>query len=67
VTITGLGFVAGSTTVKVAGSDCTSVSVTSSTQLTCVTPSTGSAGAADVVVYVLGAQPATLSSGYTYF
>jgi len=66
VTITGTGFVAGSTSVKIGGVAATGVTVTNPTSLTCTTPA-GTAGAKDVVVTVTGAAAAaTLSSGFTY-
>ena len=65
VTITGTGFVDGAT-VSLGGSSCTSVSVLSSTSLSCVAPA-GSVGAVvDVVVTNLGPVSGTGLNLYTY-
>ncbi|MFC1706259.1 IPT/TIG domain-containing protein, partial [Planctomycetota bacterium] len=64
VTITGTIFITGSTTVTIGGEDATDVNVTSTTVLTCVTP-TRTAGAKDVVVTTPYGN-ATLSGGFTY-
>lgn len=63
VTVTGTNF-AGGTTVTIGGQPCASVTVTSSTSLTCSTPA-GAVGAVDVTVTSTG-QSATLNGGYTY-
>lgn len=66
ITLTGSGFiVGGTTTVTVGGSAATSVSVVSSTSITCTTPS-GTAGAKDVVITNTDGQSYTYSSGFTY-
>lgn len=62
VTITGTNF-SGSATVTVGGSQCSNVSIVSSTQITCTVPS-GAVGAQDVVVTVTGGS-ATLVGGFT--
>jgi hypothetical protein len=64
VTITGTGFVAGSTTVKIGNNAAASPSVLSDTSMTCNIPA-GAAGAVDVVVTTSGGS-ATLTGGYTY-
>ncbi|MBV8621838.1 MAG: IPTL-CTERM sorting domain-containing protein [Curvibacter sp.] len=53
VTLTGSGFVNGATTVNVGGNPCTSVTVSSATSLSCVTPA-GSAGTVDITVTTAG-------------
>jgi hypothetical protein len=65
VTITGTGFVAGSTTVKIDGVSATNVTVTSSTSLTASTPA-GVVGDADVTVSVSGKPSTTLSKAFHY-
>jgi hypothetical protein len=65
VTITGTNFVTGATSVTIGGNAATSVSVTSSTTLTAVTPS-GSAGWVDVVVTTAGGS-ATGTKVYDYY
>jgi N-acetylneuraminic acid mutarotase len=64
VTITGSDFLAGAT-VAIGGVNCGSVSVGSSTQITCTTGA-HAAGTVDVVVTNYDAQTGTLSNGYTY-
>ncbi len=64
VTITGVGFVAG-TTVAIAGTAATSVTVVSGTTVTALTPA-GPLGPADVVVTVPGPTTSTLPLGWTY-
>jgi hypothetical protein len=64
VTIAGSGFLAG-VTVTLGGAACASVSVVSSTQMTCTTGS-HAAGAVNVVVTNIDTQTATRSNGYTY-
>ena len=63
VTITGTGFAAGAT-VAIGGNPCTSVTVVSSTSITCTTPP-HAAGAVDVVVSV-GTLQSSLPGSYTY-
>jgi hypothetical protein len=64
VTVTGTGFVIGSTTVDFGGTAGTSVNVQSATTLTVVTPA-HAAGVVNVTVTVSGTT-ATLSNGFTY-
>lgn len=64
VTVTGTGFVAG-TTVLVGGAPATGVVVTGATQLTCVTPA-GAPGPADLVVVHPDAGAATLVGGVRF-
>ncbi|MCI0341961.1 MAG: IPT/TIG domain-containing protein [Planctomycetales bacterium] len=64
VTLTGTGFLAGAT-VTVGGSPATTVTVASSTTITCVTPA-GAMGPAAVVVTNVDAQTASLPTGYTF-
>jgi len=64
VTITGTNFVIGATSVIIGGNAATSVSVSSSTTLTAITPS-GSAGAVNAVVTTAGGS-ATGTGVYTY-
>lgn len=63
ITITGTNFT-GATGVTIGGVAATSLSVVSSTSITCVTPA-GTAGAKDIAVTTT-AGTGTLSSGYTY-
>jgi hypothetical protein len=53
ITLTGTGYMVGSTAVSVAGQACAAVNVASATSLTCVTPA-AAAGAANVIVTTLG-------------
>ncbi len=64
LTLTGTSFRAGAT-VTVGGNACTSVSISSSTQITCYAPA-GVPGMADIVVTNTDTQFATLVSGYTF-
>ncbi|GHU07981.1 hypothetical protein FACS189431_3410 [Alphaproteobacteria bacterium] len=66
ITITGTNFVAGTgnTTVTIDGTNCGSVNVTSSSSLTCQTP-THSAGTVDVVLTTVGGSD-TAYGGFTY-
>lgn len=64
VTITGTGFLAGAM-VAIGGVSCTSVTVNSSTSVSCTTPS-GTAGTADVVVTNTDSQTGTGVGIYTY-
>ncbi|KTC84441.1 IPT/TIG domain-containing protein, partial [Legionella brunensis] len=64
VTITGSNFVVGGTSVSFAGSPGTSVNVSSSTQLTVVTPA-GTPGFANVVVTTIGGSVSN-TNAYTY-
>ncbi|MCI0341791.1 MAG: IPT/TIG domain-containing protein [Planctomycetales bacterium] len=64
VTLTGTNFFAGAT-ITFGGALATSVTVTSTTSITCLTPA-GTAGAATIVVTNADGQAATLGSGYTY-
>lgn len=64
VTVTGAGFIPG-LTVTIGGASCSSVSVASSTSLSCVTPP-GTLGPAKVEVTNVGEPGATLSAGFTY-
>jgi hypothetical protein len=64
VTIAGGNFVPGYTSVLVGGANASSVTVTSATSLTAVTPP-GAAGMVPVTVVTPGGS-ATLSSGYSY-
>lgn len=63
LTVTGSGFVEGME-IEVGGQPCTSVTVTSPTTATCVTPA-GSAGLADVLV-LSPAGEATAAGAFTY-
>jgi hypothetical protein len=64
IIITGTGFLNGAT-VNVGASACTGISVVSSTQITCTTPS-GAAGAVAVSVINSDAQSGSLAGGFTY-
>ncbi|MCO5167236.1 MAG: IPT/TIG domain-containing protein [Planctomycetes bacterium] len=64
VTITGQGFVAGST-VEFGFAQATNVVVASSTRITCTTPP-GTAGLVDVVVVLPTNQALRLNNGFTY-
>ncbi|MCI0341860.1 MAG: IPT/TIG domain-containing protein [Planctomycetales bacterium] len=64
VTLAGTGFQAGAT-VSFGGSPATSLTVVSSTQITCVTPP-GPVGPASVTVVNPDATSATLANGFTY-
>jgi len=64
VTITGTGFLAG-TTIKLGGTAATGVNVASSTSITATTPA-HTAGAVNVVVTNTDSQSGTLANGYTY-
>jgi hypothetical protein len=64
VTITGTYFYSGAS-VDFGGSACTSVTITSTTSLTCVTPA-NAAGAVTVSVISAFSTTGTLPSGYTY-
>src|SRR5688500_19034173 len=64
LTVSGANFVSG-TTVTVGGSPCTSVTVPSSTSLTCLPPARG-AGAADVIATNPNGSASGLASAYTY-
>jgi hypothetical protein len=64
VTITGTGFSSAST-VLIGGNPATSVTVNSSSSLTCVTPA-GAAGAANVAVSNPGPLTGTLVAGFSY-
>ncbi len=63
LTITGSKFISG-ITISVGSANCSSVTLISSTQLTCIAPS-GSAGAASIEISS-GGLTATLPNGYTY-
>ncbi len=65
VTITGTGFVAGSTSVTINTLSATNVSVSSSTAMTCDVPA-NNPGTYDVVVTVVSMGTGTLTLGYTY-
>jgi len=64
VTITGTGYFPG-VTASIGGNSCTSVSVSTPTTLTCVTPA-HAAGAEDVVVADTNGVTGTLAGGYTF-
>lgn len=64
VTITGTGFLSGAV-VNVGSGSCGSVSVLSSTQLTCITNGAG-AGTDAVTVRNIDAQQGSLNNGFTY-
>jgi len=64
LTITGVGFTAGDT-VKLGNSSCTSVTVVSSSSITCVSPAQAAA-TVTVTVTRPGGTSASLSSAYTY-
>ena len=68
ITLNGSGFLntPSHLQISIGGSNCTSINVVSSTQVTCVTPSAGITGAKDVVVTNGDGQIATLTGGYTY-
>ena len=66
VTVTGTGFVNGSTTVKFGGNPATSVNVTSATSLTAVSPA-GAVGTVDVkVTTAFGTSATTATDRFTY-
>jgi hypothetical protein len=65
VTIGGTGFVAG-ITVKIDGVACGSVSLGSSTSLTCVTPGPHAQAVVGIAVTNIDTQSASLASAYTY-
>lgn len=64
ITITGTGFLAGAT-VKIGGTSCTSVTVVSLTEITCITGAK-TAGTYDLVVMNTDTQTGTLSGGFVY-
>ncbi len=64
VTVTGTGFVNGSTSVSLGGVACGSLVFSSSTQVTCTTGA-HAAGTVDAVVTV-GTESGTLKNGFTY-
>ena len=64
VTITGTGFISGPA-VTIGGAACLSISVASSTSISCMAPGGGS-GAQDVTVTNPDTQPGTLLGGFTY-
>ena len=64
LTITGTDFVAGAN-VSIGRNSCTSVTVVSSTSITCTTPSS-SVGTVDIVVINTDNQSGSLSSGFQY-
>ncbi len=64
LTLTGTGFLTGAA-VLVGGASCTSVTVVSATQVTCLTPA-HLAGVVDVTLTNADNQTSTLSSSYTY-
>ena len=64
VTITGTGFLAGSSTVSFGRTLATGVTVKSSTSITATTPA-HAAGAVNVVVTNAEQQSGTLTNGYT--
>lgn len=66
LSLVGSGFLEGST-VTVGGNSCGSVSVASSSQLSCTLPASSSIGAKDVVVWTSSSQSATLAGAYTYY
>ena len=66
ITITGTDFLTtGTTIIEIGGLACTSVTVNSSSQITCNVPS-AAAGVVDVEVINPDEQSVTLASGYTY-
>jgi hypothetical protein len=65
VVITGTGFLTG-VQVTIDGAPCTTLTRTSSTSLTCITPSNGSSGAVDVLVTNTDNQSAASVGGFTY-
>lgn len=64
ITITGTGFV-GPATVSVGGNSCTSVTVVSSTRITCTTPA-GTTGQVLVTVTNSDGQSGSLTNGFRY-
>ena len=64
VTLTGTGFYSGAA-VLLGASSCTSIVVTSTTQITCTTPAQAT-GAVNVSVSNTGTTSGTLTNGYTY-
>ena len=71
IALTGTNFVSGGTTVEIDGVACTSVSVSSSTTLTCVTPaystSNGSASAQTVTVATSGGSASSSGIPTSYY
>ena len=66
ITITGTGFLsAGTTSIDLGGSACSSIVVNSATEITCTTTA-HTAGVVDVEMTNPDTQTATSSSGYTY-
>ncbi len=65
VTLTGTNFRAGAT-VEIGDESCTSVSIISSTEMTCRTPLTTISGPVNVTVTNLDQQSVFLSAGYNY-
>ncbi len=65
VTITGTGFLAG-VAATIDGTPCTTVTLNSSTSVTCVTPSSASSGVVDVVVTNTDNQSVAKGGGFTY-
>jgi hypothetical protein len=65
VTITGTGFVTGAT-VSIGTFVCNSLTVVTSTSITCTTTGTAPAGAQNVVVTNADGQSASLTNGFTY-
>jgi len=65
VTITGTGFLTG-VTVSIGGTPCTTVTLNSSSSITCVTPSSTSWGGVDVVVTNTDNQSGAKTGGFSY-
>ncbi len=65
VTLTGSGFPSTGVSVKFNGSSATNVAWVTPSQITCIVPSSGVAGAVNVTASV-GAQTGTLAQGFTY-
>lgn len=65
VTLTGTGFQPG-TTIKIAGSNCTSVNIVNASTLTCKTPNHALAESTNVTITDSAARTINLTNGYTY-
>lgn len=65
LTVNGAGFITG-ITVSIGGEPCSSVTLISSTQLTCVNPRVSSPGAKDIILTNTNTISATLTNGFEY-
>jgi hypothetical protein len=66
LSLVGSGFLEGAS-VTVGGNSCGTVSVASSSQLSCTLPASSSTGVKDIVVSTSSTQSATLAGAYTYY